>query len=127
MERDKNRYGFLLHHVRAVGGRVKGLLFYQGEQDAIFGDHDETVTKPSLIGPLKTYGERFFSFIQALREDIGDPKMPVIFAQICRHHNGPEGRGKSWELIRETQRTIPDHLSAAHCAASRSRACAAGA
>src|SRR5262249_30651492 len=39
-ERDRNRYGFLLHHVRAVGGRVKGLLFYQGEQDAIFGDPD---------------------------------------------------------------------------------------
>jgi sialate O-acetylesterase len=118
LEREKNRYGFMMHHISSAGGRVKGLLFFQGEQDAIFGDEDQTLTKPSLIEPTKTYGQRFATFVSALRDDVGDPKMPVIFAQICRHHNGPAGRDQSWEWIRETQRRIPDELPFAHCVPS---------
>ncbi len=38
----------------ASAGGVKGLLFFQGEQDAIFGDETQTVRKPSLIDPLRT-------------------------------------------------------------------------
>ena len=114
-KRVQNRYGFLLHHVQAVGGRIKGVLFYQGEQDAIFGDEHETVTKPSLIGPIFTYGDRFVAFIEALRKDVHNPDMPVIFAQICRHHNGPAGRGRFWEMVRDAQRRIPERLSRVHC------------
>jgi sialate O-acetylesterase len=114
-ERDSNRYGFVLHHIESVGGRIKGVLFFQGEQDAIFGDEIHTVTKPSAIGPLSTYGDRFIQFIEALRDDVHDPAMPVIFAQISRHHNGPPGRARAWELIRETQRRIPERLRNSHC------------
>lgn len=117
-ERDTNRYGFVLHHIRSVGGRIKGVLFFQGEQDAIFGDETRPVTTPSVIGPLSTYGDRFIRFIEALRADVHDPAMPVIFAQICRHHNGPQGRTGAWELIREAQRRIPEHLTNAHCVPS---------
>lgn len=114
-ERDKNRYGFVQHHVAAVGGRVKGLLFFQGEQDAIFGDELQAATKPSEIGPLATYGQEFAKFVLALRSDFAAPDMPAIYAQICRHHNGPPGRDKAWELVREIQRTIPESLDRAHC------------
>ncbi|MFO1092938.1 MAG: sialate O-acetylesterase [Planctomycetaceae bacterium] len=114
-ERERNRYGFLAHHVESAGGRVKGLLFFQGEQDAIFGDEHATVTKPSLIAPISTYGEQFIHFVEALRRDFGGPDMPVIYAQICRHHNSPADRSRGWEIVREAQRTIPDRLSHAHC------------
>lgn len=113
-ERDRNRYGFLADHVASTGGRVKGILFCQGEQDAIFGDEKETVSKPSLIAPITTYGDQFIRFVEALRKDFGGPEMPVIYAQICRHHNSPPDRSRGWEIIREAQRKIPDRLKNAH-------------
>ncbi len=117
-ERDSNRYGFLLHHIQSFGGRIKGMLFFQGEQDAIFGEENRAVTVPSAIGPLSTYGQRFVQFIEALRADVSDPAMPVIFAQICRHHNGPAGRAKAWELVREAQRRVPERLANTHSVSS---------
>jgi sialate O-acetylesterase len=114
-ERDKNRYGFLAHHVQGAGGRVKGLLFFQGEQDAIFGDEATTVTTPTLIAPITTYGDQFVHFVEALRKEFGGAEMPVIYAQICRHHNSPPDRSRGWEIIREAQRTIPERLANSHC------------
>ncbi len=114
-ERDQNRYGFLAHHVTSAGGRVKGMLFFQGEQDAIFGEETKTVTKPTLIAPITTYGDQFIHFVEALRKEFGGPHMPVIYAQICRHHNSPVDRSRGWEIVREAQRTIPERLASAHC------------
>jgi hypothetical protein len=117
-QRERNRYGFLEHHLHRVGGRVKGLLFFQGEQDAIFGDETQTVRKPSLISPIRTYAQQFKTFVDALRRDCRDPDLPVIFAQICRHHNGAKNHATGWEIIREQQRLIPTILSHAHCVGS---------
>jgi sialate O-acetylesterase len=117
-ERDRNRYGFLAHHVESAGGRVKGILFFQGEQDAIFGDEAKTITEPTLIAPITTYGDQFIRFVEALRTEFGGPDMPVIYAQICRHHNSQVDRSRGWEIIREAQRTIPERLSNAHCVPS---------
>jgi sialate O-acetylesterase len=117
-ERVQNRYGFLAHHVESAGGRVKGMLFFQGEQDAIFGDESKTVTKPTLIAPITTYGDQFIHFVEALRKEFGGPDMPVIYAQICRHHNSQVDRSRGWEIIREAQRTIPERLVKSHCVPS---------
>ena len=117
-EREKNRYGFAMQHVKSAGGRIKGMLFFQGEQDAIFGDELKAVAKPSDIGPVSSYGERFGLFIKALRADVRDPSLPVIFAQICRHHNGPDGRARAWEMVREAQRRLPEQLANTHCVPS---------
>ena len=116
--RGGTRYEFALHHVKIAGGRIKGLLFFQGEQDAIFGDESRAVRKPSEIGSLSTYGDRFGQFIEGLRADVGDPSLPVIYAQICRHHNGPEGRARAWEIVREAQRRLPERLANTHCVPS---------
>jgi sialate O-acetylesterase len=112
---DENRYGFMLHHVQSAGGRVKGLLFFQGEQDAIFGEEHRTVTSPSLIYPTGTYARQFQSFVEAFRRDCGTGGSPVLFAQICRHHNGRKEKATGWEIIREAQRRIPDVLPHSHC------------
>ena len=117
-DRAKNRYGFLHHQVMRAGGRVKGMLFFQGEQDAIFGDKDQTETKPSLIGPVSKYGQQFKEFVESLRKDVQNPDMPVIFAQICRHHNSPEGRAWGWESVRDAQRRLPEYLPHSHCVPS---------
>src|SRR5262249_3808237 len=111
---DNNRYGFLYHHVMRAGGRVKGMLWYQGEQDAIFGDQEKTVTKPSLIYPVSTYPAEFKNFVNSLRSDFENPGLVVVTAQICRHHNGKRERDRYWEQMREIQRTIPDQLTNVH-------------
>jgi len=113
-KRDQNRYGFLYHHVMTAGGRVKGMLWYQGEQDAIFGDEEKTVTQPSLIYPMSTYAAEFKKFVDSLRSDFQNHELVVITAQICRHHNGKKERHKFWEQMREIQRTIPDQVPNVH-------------
>jgi len=117
-QRDRNRYGFLYQQVMRAGGRVKGMLWYQGEQDAIFGDEQKTVTKPSLIYPTSTYAEQFKKFVEALRSDFRNPDLVVITAQICRHHHGEKSRYRYWEEIRETQRLIPARVPNVHTIAT---------
>ena len=113
-KRDQNRYGFLHHQIRRAGGRVKGMLWYQGEQDAIFGDENRTLNKPSLIYPVSTYAAEFKKFIRALRDDFHNPELVVITAQICRHHQGNRDRYRMWERVREIQRLIPEQISNVH-------------
>jgi len=115
-QQDRNRYGFMLHHVRSAGGHVRGLLFFQGEQDAIFGDAQKSVTSPSLIYPIRTYGRQFKTFVEAFRKDCNDDGLPVLLAQICRHHNSNrKDSAAGWEIVREAQRRIPESLLRAHC------------
>jgi sialate O-acetylesterase len=113
-KRDQNRYGFLYHHMMRAGGKVKGMLWYQGEQDAIFGDEEKTVTQPSLIYPVSTYAADFKKFVESLRSDFQNPELVVVTAQICRHHNGKKERHKFWEQMREIQRSIPDQVPNVH-------------
>jgi sialate O-acetylesterase len=113
-KRSENRYGFLFQQVMRAGGRVKGMLWYQGEQDAIFGDEQKTVTKPSLIYPTSTYADQFKRLVEALRSDFRNPHLVVITAQICRHHHGEKSRYRFWEQIRETQRLIPGQIPQVH-------------
>jgi sialate O-acetylesterase len=113
-KRDQNRCGFLYQQVMRAGGRVKGMLWYQGEQDAIFGDEQRTVTQPSLIYPTSTYAEQFRKFVEALRADFRNQDLVVITAQICRHHHGERSRYRFWEEIRETQRLISDQIPRVH-------------
>jgi len=113
-KRDQNRYGFMYHHVMKSGGRVKGMLWFQGEQDAVYGDEHQTLTKPSLIYPMSTYAREFKKFVEALRKDFRHPQMPVITAQIGRHHQGEKARYKYWEEMREIQRLIPEQVPNVH-------------
>ncbi|MCD9026169.1 sialate O-acetylesterase [Cohnella silvisoli] len=62
-------YGSMLRVVQAVGGRVKGCLWYQGESDTT---SDEA--------PF--YYDRFGNFVQSLRRDLNDSSLPFIYAQL---------------------------------------------
>jgi Carbohydrate esterase, sialic acid-specific acetylesterase len=86
-------YGSMLLQVqRAGGGRVKGVLWWQGESDA---------GSPS-------YAQVFPVFIAAVRDDLHQPDLPFYFVQITRLVYGradvdPKGRNP----VREVQRLIP--------------------
>lgn len=62
-------YGAMLRRVNKLGGKVKGCLWYQGESDT------GTETAPK-------YYETMLSWAAALRQDLKDPQLPLIYAQL---------------------------------------------
>ena len=62
-------YGSMLGRVQRAGGRVRGLLWYQGESDANPDD-------------AKLFAERFRKLVTEVRADFGDPNLPYYTVQI---------------------------------------------
>ena len=92
----KSLYGAMLERFQAVGGKVKGVLWYQGEADM----REERAA---------AYAERFRGLIEAIRSDFGQPDLPFYYVQIGRYVT--ENR-MHWNKIQEVQRlaeqTIPN-------------------
>jgi len=96
---DRKEGGYLfdnmLRYIEDSGGKVSGVVCYQGESDA----SPELVTK---------YAARFRRFVGDLRRTLKDPSLPVITAQLNRVVCGevsPDGED-SWTAMREVQRQI---------------------
>ena len=70
-------YGSMIRRVQAVGGKVAGMLWYQGESDA---------NKDAL----PHFHNRMVNFVKAVRKDIGAPKMPFLYVQIGPFFTGGE-------------------------------------
>ena len=68
-------YGSMFRRIQAVGGRVRGVLWYQGESDA------NAKAEP-------VFQERFESFVKALRADLNAPDLPFYYVQIGRNIDG---------------------------------------
>ncbi len=88
-------YGSMLRQFKLAGGKVRGLLWYQGESDA----HP---------GAAEQYGHKFAHFIEAVRSDFGQPELPFYFVQIGRFVHG--GDPKSWNTVQEAQRRLPERV-----------------
>lgn len=96
-------YGSMLLRVSAAGGRVTGLLWYQGESDA-----------KRDAAPL--FLERFVSFAQALRTDLGQPDLPILYVQIGRVVGWDDCQG--WNAIQEAQRLAEQRIPVSAMAAA---------
>jgi sialate O-acetylesterase len=82
----------LLEMARAAGGRVKGLIWYQGETDAA----------PGLSGD---YLERFLASAEGWRRALGRPDLPILTVQIGRYRSERPGEeDREWSEVREAQR-----------------------
>jgi sialate O-acetylesterase len=85
-------YGSMLLSVKAAGGRVAGVLWYQGESDT-----DEE--RPAR------YPERMRNLVAAVRHDLGDPDLPFYVVQLGRLvAAGEPAHHQAWATIREAQR-----------------------
>ena len=73
----KSLYGSMLRQVKLAGGKVKGVLWYQGESDALGG------------AAWKAYPQVFSDFIAAVRSDFGQPELPFYYVQIGRFVTAP--------------------------------------
>lgn len=95
-------YGALLQRVRDAGGKVRGVLWYQGESDCT-----------PEAAPL--YAARFAKLVEALRADLNSPDLPVIAVQLGRVLQPENGDGvwkkAAWETVREAQRLLPETIA----------------
>lgn len=88
-------YGSMYRRFLAVGGKVKGILWYQGESDAVLD-----------AAPL--FHDRFTDFVKAVRKDFNAPDLPFYFVQIGRYitdHPFPQ-----WDTIQEQQRLCAQEI-----------------
>lgn len=92
-------YENMMEIISSAGGRIRGVLWYQGCADTAF--------------PLcETYLDRFSGFVGAVRSALGEPGLPFITMQINRHvtASSPD-YDRGWSIVREAQRqaarTIP--------------------
>jgi sialate O-acetylesterase len=90
-------YGSTIRRVKAAGGKVSGILWYQGESDA----------NPKAA---PVFREKFERLVASFRSDIGQPDLPFYYVQIGRHVNN--SNVSEWNHVQEMQRqaelTVPN-------------------
>ena len=89
-------YGSMIRQIGLAGGKVKGILWYQGEAEA----------NPAFSS---TYPATFAAFIAAVRADLGQPDLPFDLVQLGRFAQG--GDPQYWNAVRETQRLLPHSVA----------------
>jgi sialate O-acetylesterase len=82
-------YGGMVRRVRAVGGKVTGVLWYQGESDA----------NPTAA---PVFAAKFAALVEAIRSDFGQPDLPFYYVQLGRFINNQNIN--EWNQIQEAQR-----------------------
>ncbi len=91
-------YGATLLRVEANGGKVAGILWYQGESDANPAD--------ALV-----YGQRMTALVQAFRTDLGQPNLPFFLVQLGGFVTpADQGLVDGWNSVRESQRKLASDL-----------------
>lgn len=82
----------LLAMARAAGGKIRGLIWYQGETDAA----------PGMAGD---YLERFLASAAGWRRALGAPDLPILTVQLSRYRSERPGEeDREWAQVREAQR-----------------------
>lgn len=94
-EGGKSLYGSMVRQFELAGGKVTGVLWYQGESDA----NPEAAAK---------YPKAMDDFIAAVRRDFRSPELPFYLVQIGRF--AIAGDSKHWNAVQEVQRLIPDKI-----------------
>lgn len=91
---DLSLYGNMIERIEMVGGRIRGVLWYQGES--------ETGSPATIDG----FQGAFLNLVDCIRRDTGIPDLPFIFVQIGRACLENQSSAAGWEAIREKQRNV---------------------
>lgn len=88
-------YGGMIRRIRAVGGKVAGVLWYQGESDA-------------SVKAAPLFKQKFIDLINATRTDAGAPNLPFYYVQIGRYISlsNPE----PWNAVQQAQLEVETAL-----------------
>jgi sialate O-acetylesterase len=85
-------YGNMIERIQKVGGRIKGVIWYQGE--------GQTGSRESA----DRFTADFLNLVDSVRRDTGIPDLPFIYVQIGRYANEDRTTDPFWQLIQEHQR-----------------------
>lgn len=87
-------YGAMLERIRFAGGHINGVLWYQGESDALDPQR------------AKVYEERLLDLVDSLRRDTGIDDLPFLFVQLAGFaiYESDNRPVESLEMVREAQR-----------------------
>jgi hypothetical protein len=98
---DQSLYGSCLKRARAASpmGQISGLLFFQGETDAL-----DPIQYPQPEPHPNEWAQLFSAFITDFREDLNQPNLPVVYAQIGSNM-APEAF-INWEIVQEQQASV---------------------
>jgi hypothetical protein len=98
---DQSLYGSCLKRVRAASpmGRISGILFFQGETDAL-----DPILYPEPTPHPSDWSELFTAFVTDFRNDLGEPNLPVIFGQLGS--TGVSIDNPNWDVVKEQQATV---------------------
>ena len=87
-------YGAMMERIAMVGGDIKGIIWYQGESDAL------------TAGAEDAYEQAFLHLIDSIRKDVGIPSLPFIYVQTGRFVHPYNSSAHGWEKIRDIQRRV---------------------
>ncbi|UZK67317.1 sialate O-acetylesterase [Sphingomonas sp. M1-B02] len=89
-------YGSCLARIREAGGRVSGILWYQGESDA---------DTPERAG---RWAQTFTALVAQFRKDLGQAKLPIAFVQIADPARSRDRAVKypAWIQLQNAQRKV---------------------
>ncbi|MBM3277619.1 MAG: sialate O-acetylesterase [Candidatus Handelsmanbacteria bacterium] len=88
-------YENMVHCAKKMGGRVRGILWYQGESDT------------GTDADAASYAQRFAQAVAAWRGALGDPQLPVLTVQLNRVFQvADESSQRRWTQVREAQRQV---------------------
>lgn len=90
--------------IAAANGRFAAILWHQGECDATRADG----TREKCVA---VYSRRFRDMVARIRDELGEPDLPVIVGEIGRFWSA---RRKADELINPVLNALPDTVT--HCA-----------
>jgi sialate O-acetylesterase len=88
-------YGACIRRAELVGGRIKGILWYQGESDA-----------NAQAAPL--FQDKFENLVKAFRQDLQTNDLPFYYVQIGRHVSAAPF--EPWNAVQEAQRIAETRL-----------------
>lgn len=79
-------YGSMIARAKeaAQSGVIKGLIWWQGESDCSRSEVPPHDACPSYY----TWPADFAAFVANVRTDLGDPNLPVVFAQLSKEPSG---------------------------------------
>jgi hypothetical protein len=98
---DQTLYGSCLKRIRAASpmGTVSGMLFFQGEADTI-----DPQKYPALRPDADAWAEKFATFVYNFRNDVGNPELPLVYAQLGQPQD-LEGL-PNWSQVQQQQANI---------------------
>jgi len=94
-------YGSCLKRSLAASsmGGLRGLLFFQGETDAL----DPGLEPQEIKSPFR-WGEKFQKYVRDIRNDLRIYDLPIVFAQIGVNKNSKAF--KNWKIVQEQQSRV---------------------